>query len=291
MKNKLKEMLLQHKPITEQNSDIDDIWGETVVDGAEDFEEIPEEVEDAEEVVEDVPAEEVEDAEVEEDVEDVAAEEDSHTIADAIEESFLIPKSLKMKYHNSRINANTKKVNKNLDKLEKAKKEWGNNPVGADTIDKLKAKVDNKATKLDAHTDKYKEVHDKKHEGLAKKTLYKPGKLEKMIKDPRKLNKIANPSMFAAQAENRAKTDNETIDRLVKTTSKHRDDQAKHTKELKQAGNAPEHKEEPKVAPKAAPKAMPTTRVAPTTVQTPHQKVASNAAAVKERLSKVRSIM
>lgn len=75
MKNKLKEMLLQHKPITEQTFDIDDIWGETVATGAEDFEEIPEE--------------EVEDAEVE-DVEDVP-EEDSHTIADAINNYTKLP--------------------------------------------------------------------------------------------------------------------------------------------------------------------------------------------------------
>ena len=123
--------------------------------------------------------------------------------------------------------ANTKKVNKNLDKLEKAKKKWGNNPVGADTINNLKAKVDKNAANLDAHTDKYKETHDKKHEKRVEKTLYTPGRLEKLIKDPRKLKKIANPSMFAAQAENRAKTDNETISRLVKTTTKHRDDAAK----------------------------------------------------------------
>ena len=96
MKNKLKEVLLQHKPITEQTSDVDDIWGETVVDGAEDFEEIPEDetpqeapIED--EAVVDVPEEAEEgeeDAEDEEKVEeDVPEEENSHTIADAIEEA------------------------------------------------------------------------------------------------------------------------------------------------------------------------------------------------------------
>src|SRR5690606_11915696 len=106
------------------------------------------------------------------------------------------------------------------------------------------------------HTDKYKETHDAKHKKLTDKTLYKPGYLEKMIRDPRKLRKIANPSMFAAQAENRVKTDNETISSLVKSTTKRRDDAAKQTKELKQAGYTPEHKEEPKVAPKT----MPTTR-------------------------------
>ena len=166
MNKKLKEMLLQHKPITEQAFDIEAIDGESfekeresdghtpesiaslhnvsvqdILDqiekgikverehtsdeaearlvamdhlvelpdyytrldkmeeeGEKDLEEVVEDVpaeENTEEVVEDVPVEEVEDAEVEEDVEDVPAEEDNHTIADAIEESFLIPKSLK----------------------------------------------------------------------------------------------------------------------------------------------------------------------------------------------------
>src|SRR5690554_4836011 len=108
--------------------------------------------------------------------------------------------------------------------MEKAKKEWGNNPVGADTINKLEAKIDKYAAKIDYHTDKYKEIHDKAHKKLSKKILYKPGYLEKIIRDPRYLRHIPNPTLFLAQVENMAKSDNETIDRLVKTTSKHRDD-------------------------------------------------------------------
>lgn len=358
MKNKLKEMLLQHKPITEQTFDIEATDGEffkkeRLSDGhtpesiailhnvstqyildqieegikverehtsdeaearliamdhlvelpdyytrldkmeeegkkdlEEDVEDVPAEdaeVEEDVEDVEDVPEEEVEDAEIEEDVEDVPEEENSHTIADAIEESFLIPKSLKIKYHNSRMKANTKKLNKNLDELEKAKKWLGNHPDDADTINKmneLKDKVDKNAAKIDSHTDKYKEVHDAKHKKLADKILYEPGRLEQIIRDPRRLRKIHNPSMFAAQVENLAKSDNETSGSFVNTASKRREDVAKHTKELKQAGK-PRNKEKPKDAPK----------VAPSTVLTPHQKVASNVEAVKERLSKVRSIM
>ena len=224
----LKEMLLQHKQITEENSDIDDIWGETVADGAEDFEEIPEEVEDAEEVVDEDQSEEVD--------EDVPAEEDKHTVANAIEEGFWTPfLRLKMGHRNNRIEANTKKLNKNIDKLEKTKEEWGNNPLGKDIINKLKNKVDKTATKLDTHTNEYKRAHDERYEKMAKKILYKPGEIQKIIRDPRKLKKVSNPSMFAAQVENMAKFDREATGRLAKATSENRDEAAVQAKQIGRA--------------------------------------------------------
>ena len=272
MKNKLKEMLLQHKPITEENSDIDDIWGETVADGAENFEEIPQEAPVEDEVVVDVP----------EEVEDAEDEEDNHTIADAIEEAWLPVLKPFLNHHNSRIKANTKKANKTLDKLE--------DETDADKIKKLEAKAVKKAAKIDSHENKYNNIHDEIYQGVADKVLSKPGYLEKMIRNPKKLRKIPNPSLFAAQVENRAKSYNQTSSSLVKTATERRDDLSAKSKQLQQAGKTPEHKEEPR----AVPKAMPVTRVAPTapaTVPAPHQRIANDAAAVKERLSKVRSIM
>ena len=116
-----------------------------------------------------------------------------------------------MKYHNSRINANTKKLNKNLDKLE--------NETDADKIKNLKAKVSKNAAKLDTHENKYKETHDKKHEKLAKKVLYKPGEMVKVIRDPRKLDKIPNPTLFFKQAENIAKSNNRKTGDLSNLTA------------------------------------------------------------------------
>ncbi len=153
---------------------------------------------------------------------------------------------IKLKYHNDRVKAKTKKGNKDLDKLEKSRDAEGN-PVGDVDIDKLNARIDKNATKLDYHADKYKEIHDRKYEKLARKILHKPGELEKIIRDPRHLRHIPNPSLFTAQVENIAKSDTETIDRLVKTTSKHRDDVARHTKQLKQAGGTLEYNENPNV--------------------------------------------
>ena len=236
MKNKLKEMLLQHKPITEQTTDIDDIWGETVADGTEDFEEIPEdgtpqeapiedetvvdvpeEVEDAE--VEDgevVPAE-VEDAEVEEDVEDVPEEENSHTIADAIEEAFLIPKSIRMKHNLRKVNKHAKKADALKTKMDQFQKD---NLEVAKTISKEQKANFDKTNQAHIETEKgtlarsvknmnqaaskYEDLFTKKNSKKIDKFLDNPKYRNKMVLK-NKLAKTGNPELFKAKADERLK--------------------------------------------------------------------------------------
>lgn len=219
MKNKLKEMLLKHKPISEETTDIDDIWGDTVADGAENFEEIPEDgtpqeapVED--EAVVDVPEEEVEDAEVEEDVEDVP-EEDSHTIADAIEEAFLIPKSIRMKHNLRKVNKHAKKAEARKTKMDQFQKD---NLEVAKTIDpELKANFD-KTNQAHIETEKgilarnVKNMNQaaSKYDDLFTKKNSK--KIDKFLDDPKyrndmvlknKIAKTGNPELFKAKANER----------------------------------------------------------------------------------------
>ena len=329
MNKTLKEMLLQHKPITEQTFDIEAMGGESFEKERESDGHTPESIASLHNVsVEDIldqieegikverehtsdeaearlvamdhlvelpdyytrldKMEEEGEKDLEEVTEDVPVEENNHTIADAIEEAWLPVLKPFLNYHNSRIKANTKKGNKNQDKLEKEKAKGED--ADAATIKKLEAKVAKNAAKIDSHSGKYNNTHNEIFQRVADKVLSKPGYLEKMIRDPRKLRKIPKPSLFAAQVENRAKSYNQTSSNLVKTATERRDDLSAKSKQLQQAGKTPEHKEEPKVAPKA----MPTTKVAPTAPTTdpaPHQRIANDAAAFRERISKVKSIM
>ena len=225
MKNKLKEMLLQHKPITEQTTDIDDIWGETVADGTEDFEEIPEDgtpqeapIED--ETVVDVPEEventEVEDAEVEENVEDVP-EEDSHTIADAIEEAFLIPKSIRMKHNLRKVNKHAKKADALKTKMDQFQKD---NLEVAKTISKEQKANFDKTNQAHIETEKgtlarsvknmnqaaskYEDLFTKKNSKKIDKFLDNPKYRNKMVLK-NKLAKTGNPELFKAKADERLK--------------------------------------------------------------------------------------
>lgn len=205
MTNKLKEMLLQHKQITEENSDIADIWGETVADGAENFEEIP---------GDGTPQED-------ETVADVPAEETKHTIADAIEEAFLIPKSRRMKHNLRKVNKHAKKADAQKTKIDQFQKD---NLEVAETINKdiskeQKENIDktNQAhietekgilarsvKKMNQAASKYEDLFTNKNSKKIDKFLDNPKYRNKMILK-NKLSKTGNPELFYAKADERLK--------------------------------------------------------------------------------------
>lgn len=198
----------------------------------------------------------------------------------------LADKDLKMKYHNDRVQANNKKVKKDLDKIDKNTNAEGK-VTGDVDIEKLKGRITKHSGKAANHREKFKETHFKAYDKLTDDIMYKPTEAERVYRDPRQTRFVQDPSLLTAQIKNKANTDDKQSREQIAPIATQRDNRVEHNTELEKSGKTPKGGTQPNAVPQAVPQAAP--KPVNNYNQTSAQKAASEIESLQDRVAKMKT--